>query len=257
MSTSQHYQVVRHALERVRSKVKSNWTWSQSYIATLQNQDCAVEAVSALSIARPARVLDFGCGNGLFSAILALQYPDCEIHAIDADGGAISDARALIDTLGVKNVQLRVQAKSTLPYAEAFFGYLLHRNVLHLIQTPRRHIADVARTIEEKGTAVFQFPYDGGNAERGRMLDRLERLNDPARFRHFRGKVKVASWMSWSQLQPTADRNWEIERQFGRHVHDPVSLDTRAVEFFGQSAFSPPSLIVRVPFLEIVAIKSG
>lgn len=53
------------------------------------------------------RVLDVGCGIGLFSLYYAQMLPDVEIHGIDLNPGRIRMATAAAQRLGLSNVQYR------------------------------------------------------------------------------------------------------------------------------------------------------
>jgi 2-polyprenyl-3-methyl-5-hydroxy-6-metoxy-1,4-benzoquinol methylase len=54
------------------------------------------------------RILDFGCGGGASTMILARMFPDAEVVGVDIDDQALSIAQARLDYYGYENVHLRV-----------------------------------------------------------------------------------------------------------------------------------------------------
>ena len=54
------------------------------------------------------RILDIGCGFGLFSQYYAKQFPNLEIHGIDINAERIRMARHAVGRLGLLNVSYEV-----------------------------------------------------------------------------------------------------------------------------------------------------
>lgn len=53
------------------------------------------------------RVLDIGCGSGVISVTVALEYPDAQITALDISSDALEVAQANALALGAKNITFR------------------------------------------------------------------------------------------------------------------------------------------------------
>ena len=82
--------------------------WGRALSAPLR----AVEEL----IPRSGTVLDFGCGHGLFSFILAATSPDRHVVGVDIDAAKIQSARAAAHELGVADrVELSVIEPGWLP----------------------------------------------------------------------------------------------------------------------------------------------
>lgn len=81
---------------------------------------------------RTGRVLDIGCGFGLFSLYFASSYPDIEIHGLDLSARRVAVARRSARRLGLPNVhfecgdaRLIAQSRSQ-PYDAVFTLDVLH-----------------------------------------------------------------------------------------------------------------------------------
>jgi SAM-dependent methyltransferase len=61
-----------------------------------------------------SRILDFGCGGGASTMILARMFPDAEIVGVDIDPQVLSIAHARRDHFGFRNVHLRLLESSDL-----------------------------------------------------------------------------------------------------------------------------------------------
>ncbi len=92
------------------------------------------------------RVLDVGCGFGLFSQYFAMRYPNIEIHGIDVNPGRIEMAQRTAVRLGLDNVQYRVGDARSLDLSERFEGcYMLdivHHVPTQAVQPLFQHLAD-------------------------------------------------------------------------------------------------------------------
>jgi len=63
----------------------------------------AIEA----EVPRRGRVLDLGCGHGLFSLLLAATSPERQVTGVDVDGDKLGLARRAAEALGLDNVRFR------------------------------------------------------------------------------------------------------------------------------------------------------
>jgi len=81
---------------------------------------------------RSGRVLDVGCGFGLFSMYYALATPELEVYGIDLDGRRIDQARAAAKRLGLRNVHYEVADAAR--YADAsLFDVIYMLDIVHHI----------------------------------------------------------------------------------------------------------------------------
>jgi 2-polyprenyl-3-methyl-5-hydroxy-6-metoxy-1,4-benzoquinol methylase len=86
------------------------------------------------------RLLDMGCGTGIYFRLLA-QYAD-EIEALDYSEDMLSVAREYCEKTGLKNIHLEMGSAEALPYDNASFDVVMSLDLLH-------HVSDIDRTLSE------------------------------------------------------------------------------------------------------------
>ncbi|MBV8816807.1 MAG: class I SAM-dependent methyltransferase [Acidobacteriaceae bacterium] len=95
---------------------------------------------------KSGRVLDIGCGFGLFSLYYARVNPKLEIVGIDRNAARIERARRAAERLGIRNVHYEVGDVTTYPIREAFDGaYML--DIIHHI--PPAEVEPLIRRVIE------------------------------------------------------------------------------------------------------------
>jgi SAM-dependent methyltransferase len=72
--------------------------------------------------ARPRRVLDLGCDNGLLTCFYAQHFPEAEVVGLDNSESGVKNARQLADKLGLKNVSFHVADVRRLDQVDAVRG---------------------------------------------------------------------------------------------------------------------------------------
>ncbi len=74
------------------------------------------------------RIVEIGCGDGVFTNLLALLYPDVEIIGIDTDAGKIADARATVSyRQNLKFVQANAAVLTDIPCDRIIYNNCLSR----------------------------------------------------------------------------------------------------------------------------------
>lgn len=78
------------------------------------------------------RVLDLGCGFGLFGLTYAIAHPGCEIHGVDLNPGRIAQANQAAQRLGLGNASFKVADVTSAQFQEIFdAAYLI--DIIHHI----------------------------------------------------------------------------------------------------------------------------
>ena len=106
---------------------------------------------------KEGRVLDIGCGFGLFSLYFATTRPDLEILGIDQDGRRIALARESAGKLGLENVDYRVADARSLP-PDGSYDAIYMLDLLHHL--PRADVpeflAEVRSRLREGGVLIVK-----------------------------------------------------------------------------------------------------
>lgn len=109
-----------------------------SYLA---NQRMTLSTLSATDF-RGKRVIDIGCGDGVFTVQLYDRGKPAEIVAVDPAEQAISVAKV---KAGGRNIAFAVESAYTLPYPADSFDVAYMRGVLHHMDQPVRALREALR----------------------------------------------------------------------------------------------------------------
>ena len=112
----------------------------------------------ALGAARPATILDFGCGVGNTTRALAGAYPNASITGFDVSRESVEVARHL-KTAG--NVRYASAGSDSLPFDDAAFDVAFTSCVFHHIEPADRHRwAEELRRVLRPGGLLFLFEHN-------------------------------------------------------------------------------------------------
>jgi SAM-dependent methyltransferase len=102
----------------------------------------------------PAKVLDFGCGSGRWSGIVAPLVG--ELVAADASAAALQIARENVRAANVRFVQA---TPDNLPFTDKSFDLIFSLGVLHHVPDTAGAIASLARKLRAGGTLLLYLYY--------------------------------------------------------------------------------------------------
>ncbi len=112
---------------------------------------------SALDLSRgvKGRVLEVGCGEGIFLASIAKENPGLEIYGVDNDERRLQKAR-----MALKAADLSLQDATRVSFEDNYFDAVVCINVLfnmESMETVRRTLREMARVCKTGGRVIFDF----------------------------------------------------------------------------------------------------
>lgn len=103
------------------------------------------------------RVLDYGCGNGVFSQVLASR--GARVHGIDISPKLIEQARVYASKMGTNGAspQFVVGDAHRTPFDDKSFDFVFGNGALHHLNLDKAY-AEIARVLKPGGKAFFMEP---------------------------------------------------------------------------------------------------
>lgn len=98
------------------------------------------------------RVLEVGCGRGVFSDYLATRFPSASIVAVDFSQNAIEIARTEFN--GKPNIEFRVENAESLSFSDNEFDFYISCETLEHVLHPESMITEVNRVLKKGGTFI-------------------------------------------------------------------------------------------------------
>jgi SAM-dependent methyltransferase len=110
----------------------------------------------AIAVEPGARVLEVGCGSGVFWRDLAERVPpDVEITLTDSSPGMVDEALALVLKLGIwSGVSGSVADVCALPFADGAFDVVIAKHMLYHADSPPTAIDEIWRVLRPGGHLV-------------------------------------------------------------------------------------------------------
>lgn len=104
------------------------------------------------------RVLELGCGTGVFTSLLLKEFPNVFVDAVDISSRMISQARKLIGES--PRLQWRVGDASHLPFRR-IFSYAVSSSAVHWMQPLEDTFVAVKRSLRPGGKFIFSVMSQG------------------------------------------------------------------------------------------------
>lgn len=152
-------------------------------------------------VAGRSHVLELGAGTGQFTPTLARAVG--RVTATDVSPEMVSRLAARMAELGAENVEARTMDATAIDAPSGTFDAALCANLLHVMQRPRRALAELARVLTPDGVLVAPtFCYRG--SLRARLALVVLRAVSPFRV-HGR-------WSAAELCELVASSGFEVER---------------------------------------------
>lgn len=124
-------------------------------------QDLARLQALAFLEGMTGKVLEIGCGEGLFLAQLALRAPAAELYGIDNDRSRVALAeKRLAAVSAAARSRLTCAEAPVVPYPDGFFDAAVLVNVtlaLPSFDAVRTTLAEMARVTKKGGTVIVEY----------------------------------------------------------------------------------------------------
>lgn len=104
---------------------------------------------------RGKRILDVGCGNGVFMAVFAKA--GATVAGLEVNRTLVEIAREVLKDEGAEGQMLEYDG-TTFPFPDASFDYVLSVGVLEHVSDPRLILRETARVLIPGGRCYLSFP---------------------------------------------------------------------------------------------------
>lgn len=138
------------------SRIADDFERRVCYVAGKQNIEAIRMALADRGVT--GKVLELGCGNGTYSAVLALKAE--RLHVTDFSDQMVSICKERFGHL--RNVEVEKQNCFTLSYHDSLFNFVVMINLLHVISHPEKAIRESRRVLKANGKViVVSFTTEG------------------------------------------------------------------------------------------------
>jgi len=106
------------------------------------------------------KLLEIGCGEGLFLALLAKKNKDLELYGVDKEKRAIASAEKFLKEKSCGRITLCETQAARLPYEDSFFDNVACVNILYNLPTPQEveeMLQEAERVLKSGGSIFFDF----------------------------------------------------------------------------------------------------
>ncbi len=118
------------------------------------NEDYRLRSLTKIVKIDKGRLLDIGCGGGVFTESLSYYYPNINIFGCDISKTAISYAKKL----GAGNIKYRVINNGHFPYSDNFFDVCICLDVLEHVPDIFHFIKEIKRVLKKDGMLYLIVP---------------------------------------------------------------------------------------------------
>jgi ubiquinone/menaquinone biosynthesis C-methylase UbiE len=112
---------------------------------------------------RGSIILEAGCGGGSQTKIIAPMNGGSRFISIDIDEGSLNEARSLIKSMGIHNVEFRKGNIYDLNFPEGYFDHIFVCFVLEHLHNPLRALISLKKVLK-KGGSITLIEGDHGSA---------------------------------------------------------------------------------------------
>jgi len=106
------------------------------------------------------KILDVGCGEGLFLSELACRMPEAEIQGVDSWDGILRQARQKVEKMKFTNVNLKNAKATELPFSDGCFDAIVCINTIFNMKDwdeVRNSMSEMVRVCKNHGRIIIDI----------------------------------------------------------------------------------------------------
>lgn len=174
------------------------------------------DASQLVSLARPSKVLEVGCGSGELAGVL-FRHSTVSYQGVDLSPDEVARAQAV-----QPQWKFQVASAYDLPYADAQFDLVVACEILEHVDDPQRAVDEMARV--GSGHLLVSVPWEPvwrlANLARGAYLRQLG--NTPGHLQHFsRGAIRALVRRRFQLVQERRPFPWTMLLARSRLAPEP------------------------------------
>ena len=109
------------------------------------------KSIQIIDLYRASRLLDVGCGTGIFLKILEKKYPSVQLNGIDPNQAMLAKASEKLSS----KVDLELGSAESLPYDSQSFDWLVLSNCLGHIKNQEVALSEAHRVLKDDGKVII------------------------------------------------------------------------------------------------------
>jgi SAM-dependent methyltransferase len=172
-----------------------------NFAAYCERDSLSVGVREFLGDLRGVRILEYGCGSGFLTVLLAAS--GAKVTSFDISPGSVDLARKRCEANGFSDVQLEVANAEDLPFEDESFDIIFGRAILHHLDV-QKAAPHIERMLVPGGRACFVEPL-GTNPVLSYVRDHVPYPNkNPVGDDHPFDDAELRAWGAWA-----ADYQWQ------------------------------------------------
>jgi len=100
-------------------------------------------------------ILEAGCGVGAQTKTVAVQNPECNFISIDISSESLVEAKALVESLGIKNVEFKLANIFDLRFPDDYFDHIFLCFVLEHLPKPEEALTALKNKLKTNGSIML------------------------------------------------------------------------------------------------------
>jgi len=145
-----------HSIEFEQSEDLKKYFQDIDNLRWSENDRWAREVFYDFEGTRDKKILDAGCGVGVFSRYYAKKGFD--VHAIDITEKAVELTKKSFELFGLAG-EIKVGSVEEIPYEDGFFDYVVSNGVIHHTPDTEKAVSEIYRVLKPGGIASICIYY--------------------------------------------------------------------------------------------------